>query len=58
MANDTFLPDRLKFMRIDDEVRGVLAEITPVLERELPAVLDGFYAHIKQWPETGGKFND
>jgi len=41
---------RLRFMRIDDATGQALREFWPVVERELPRVLEGFYNHLKAEP--------
>lgn len=53
----TDITDRLTFVGIDAESRRLLAEALPVLEKELPAVIDLFYANVKKWPDQAGMFN-
>ncbi|NBB83886.1 MAG: chemotaxis protein [Alphaproteobacteria bacterium] len=47
---------RLGFLGIDDETRATLRAMRPMLEAELPGILDGFYAHIAEWPEMAAMF--
>jgi len=42
---------RLRFMRIADATGTTLREFWPVVEKELPAILTGFYAHVRSEPK-------
>jgi methyl-accepting chemotaxis protein len=53
----TEISERLAFVGIDAECRATLAEALPMLERELPAVIDLFYTNVKQWPDQMAMFN-
>jgi archaellum component FlaC len=55
MATDS-LRERLEFLRIDDEARGLLRELQPMIARVLPGVLDDFYAHVGRYPTTARMF--
>lgn len=44
--------EQLRFLLIDKETAAALAEFRPVIEAELPRILDGFYQHIRQWPDV------
>jgi hemoglobin-like flavoprotein len=57
MADDSNLDDRLRFMRIDQQTRDALAEFRPFVEKHLPAILDRFYDHIRQWPQVSRFFS-
>lgn len=54
MSNE--LSERLRFVGIDDGCRAALAEALPMLERELPAVIDQFYANLRAWPDQMAMF--
>ena len=41
--------ERLRFSRLDDEACSLLQEARPLIEKELPEVLDGFYEHISKY---------
>ena len=41
---------RLRFMRVDHKTSDALREFWPVVERDLPRVLEGFYRHICSEP--------
>lgn len=41
---------RLRFARIDQDTQKTLQELWPVVAGALPAVLDGFYRHVKSFP--------
>jgi hypothetical protein len=58
MGNSDTLDARLRFVRIDDELRATLRALKPVIARALPGVLDVFYAHIRQFPEVARLFPD
>ena len=57
MSSDIQLEQRLQFLKIDQQTREMLAEIRPLLEPELPAILDAFYRHISGYGEVQGKFS-
>ena len=41
--------ERLAYLNIDEECRSTLAETAPLIEAQLGAAIDGFYAHVGQW---------
>ena len=49
--------ERLRFCRITPETLATLAEIGPVLEAAIPAILDEFYDHLEQWPSLSDLFS-
>jgi methyl-accepting chemotaxis protein len=53
----TELSERLAFVGIDEATRTTLAEALPTLEKELPAVIDLFYANLRRWPEQMAIFD-
>lgn len=50
------LNERLRFVGIDEQTRAALAEALPVLEKELPTVIDQFYANLRSWPDQMAMF--
>lgn len=46
---------RLRFLNIDDASRALLREFSPILKDELPAIVEGFYAHVLQIPALRDK---
>lgn len=54
MSNE--LSQRLRFVGIDDEARRAMAESLPLLEKELPPILDAFYANVRQYPHLADMF--
>jgi hypothetical protein len=48
--------ERLRFARIDADTKRALLDLKPILEAELPAILDGFYRHIQSFPEVSRMF--
>ncbi len=52
------LADRIKFLKIDAAAQAALAALRPLLIPQIPAILDRFYAHLRQWPELAVLFKD
>jgi methyl-accepting chemotaxis protein len=57
MSNAYEMGKRLEFSGITDETRKTLREFRDQAVAVLPGVLDGFYAHISQFPETKKHFS-
>lgn len=57
MADDA-LRTRLDFIGIDDEIRGHLRELRPLIGEVLPGILDGFYATVERFPATARFFKN
>ncbi len=58
MAHDPSLNERLAFMELDHDARGALRSLGPVIDREIGAALNGFYAKVRATPETRAFFAD
>jgi methyl-accepting chemotaxis protein len=58
MSNDNSMASRLSFVRMDNEVRAALRELQPLIAKELPGILDGFYAQVSMFPETSRFFSN
>jgi hypothetical protein len=56
MSPDNSITTRLAFVRIDEETRAALRELRPLIMKELPGVLDEFYAQIAKFPEPARVF--
>ncbi len=54
--NDYNISQRTSFLKIDDETKSILREMTPIIKEALPAVLDGFYNHVKIWGDVSKFF--
>jgi hemoglobin-like flavoprotein len=54
--SDADLSKRLSFLNIDAETRALLQDMRPVLQAELPKILDLFYTHIRQWQDVSQYF--
>lgn len=54
LYSDEEMRGRLSFARIDAETKSTLAELWPAVQRALPAVLDGFYSHVRSQPKMAG----
>jgi methyl-accepting chemotaxis protein len=57
MSNDNAMATRLAFIGIDNEARASLRELQPLIAKELPSVLDEFYARVSRFPETSRLFS-
>ena len=58
MSHDTSLNERLAFMDLDQDARGALRSLGPVIDREIGAALAGFYGKVRKTPETSAFFAD
>jgi len=56
MTATTSIDERLRFLGIDDDTRATLRAMKPMLQAELPGILDAFYKHIDQWPQMVAMF--
>jgi len=55
-ASAIHLGDQLRFLGIDADSRAALREFRPVIEAEMPGILDRFYAHLRGWPNLMAVF--
>ncbi|WP_300532518.1 globin-coupled sensor protein [Maricaulis sp.] len=46
------IANRLAFLKIDEPGRQALREVRPLIEQEMPAVLEAFYAHLAAHEES------
>jgi len=58
MSDPLHREERLRFLNVDAATRASLVEFRPLLEKHVDAVLDKFYAHIRQYPDLAAKFKD
>ena len=58
MSRDPSLNERLAFMDLDQDARGALRSLGPVIDREIGAALSGFYDKVRATPETRAFFGD
>ena len=56
--SDSQIDERVEFMQLDERRRTALRRAAPVIARELPSALDGFYAQMRAWPQTRELFRD
>lgn len=54
---DDSLRTRLQFLAMDEATRSALRTLRPLIAQNLPAVLDGFYAIVRQYPQTSRLFS-
>jgi archaellum component FlaC len=45
------------FIGMDEDARARLRELAPLVRRELPRIMEDFYAHLKQWPNMMATFS-
>ncbi|MBU1376132.1 MAG: globin-coupled sensor protein [Alphaproteobacteria bacterium] len=50
--DDSQLQERLDFIGMDTAARGALRDLQPLIKREIGGALDGFYARVRETPET------
>jgi methyl-accepting chemotaxis protein len=58
MSDDDSLRQRMHFMKLDEDGTAAVRSLKPVVDRELPGILDYFYAHIREFPEVGRFFSE
>jgi methyl-accepting chemotaxis protein len=56
--HDNQIARRLAFIDIDEGQRKTLRELQPLIARELPGILDAFYAQVSKFEETKRFFSD
>ena len=56
MSVSAELVERLAFAGFTDVQRAALTKFGPTLERELPRILDKFYANLRGWPQLAAMF--
>lgn len=52
------ISDRMDFIGLDDEACTQIKSLKPIIERELPQALDGFYEKLRKTPEVRKFFSD
>jgi len=57
-ADELELKTRLAFIEMTDERRAHLRAAKPHIEAAMPAALDVFYNHLRQWPQMRAMFGD
>ena len=50
-------PEQLAYWGLDAATRRQLADLGRAIDDDLPAILDAFYDHLRQWPEMRGMFD-
>lgn len=58
MSNDSSLSRRMQFVALDDSSVAAIRSIKPVIDKVLPAILEGLYARIGEFPEVASFFQD
>ena len=58
MSNTRALTERLQFIELDAKGIDAIKAVKPQIDRELPAILEGFYQKIAAVPEVASFFTD
>jgi methyl-accepting chemotaxis protein len=58
MSDEETLRQRMHFMKLDQGGEAALRSLKPLVDKELPAILDFFYAHIREFPEVSRFFSE
>lgn len=56
-SNALAIGNRAAFLGLDTDTRAVLRSLKPLIARELPAILDGFYRHVGGFPDVARFFS-
>lgn len=56
MYKNLFLSERKQFLQIDERTTSAIRNLKPLIQRELPMVLDAFYQHVMAFPHTAAFF--
>lgn len=57
MTTSANLMERVAFINLDETDRRLMREFIPALEKELPTILEKFYAQVANFPETAALFS-
>jgi methyl-accepting chemotaxis protein len=57
LSDKSDIAERLRFLGLDTAARAAIRDMAPLLQAALPQILDGFYAHMRQWPALTGMFS-
>jgi methyl-accepting chemotaxis protein len=58
MSGDQSLAQRMHFIKLDEEAKAAIRSLKPLIDKELPAILDSFYMRIREFPEVSRFFSD
>ncbi|ARQ02018.1 globin-coupled sensor protein [Pseudorhodoplanes sinuspersici] len=58
MSDDSSLSRRMQFTTLDENSVAAIRSIKPMIDKALPAILDGLYARIREFPEVAHYFQD
>ncbi len=56
--SDNLLLQRMQFAKLDASSTAAIRSLKPVIDKSLPAILDGLYARIREFPEVARYFSD
>ncbi len=56
MSDNSALTRRMQFAALDDNSVAAIRSLKSVIDKNLPATLDGFYAHMRNYPEIQHHF--
>jgi methyl-accepting chemotaxis protein len=58
MSEDQSLAQRMHFIKLDEHGKAAIRSLKPLIDKELPAILDSFYIRIGEFPEVSRFFSD
>jgi methyl-accepting chemotaxis protein len=58
MSEDQALAQRMHFIKLDEQGKAAIRSLKPLIDKELPAILDSFYVRIREFPEVSRFFSD
>ena len=58
MSEDLVIAQRMNFMKLDEGGKAGIRSLKPLIDKALPAVLDAFYARLRDVPEVGRFFSE
>jgi methyl-accepting chemotaxis protein len=58
MSEDQSLAQRMHFIKLDEQGKAAIRSLKPLIDKELPAILDSFYIRIGEFPEVSRFFSD
>ena len=58
MTSDISLGARLSFIKLDEKSRSALRAMAPVLRKDLPGAIDGYFSQFQSFSETRAAYRD
>ena len=58
MSEDQSLAQRMHFVKLDEQGKAAIRSLKPLIDKELPGILNSFYMRIREFPEVSRFFSD